>query len=551
MAAIITDKLRKTSTQSFINDILFDSPGDHYIGIGKTDKYDGSENLATFQPPNPNNSVFEREDVDNNLIGMVKLTSNRVQRVIPRVNFQIGRAYKVYDPYDPTCFELTGSILPCYAVYNSKVYLCLGNNNLGVTSQQIPHTTVATGPNNLVGEAYSASELGTTADGPYGALTNGTDGYTWAFVCNEDTSVNSKFSDSKTFLKITEPSAAQKHFAQNGTGGLVYGFKIINAGDGTITNGVYDAKLIGNYIDESADGLQGPRALPDSTANGATNVQITVANGVVQPITWNIGNGQTLAAATGDDSPSESRIQKVSLVLPDSFDTKGVDIVPLVAPVNGFGYDPLDDLPSYYAGVSADLEDTVDGAIPLNVKYRQVSLIANPTIHEDSPGSDYPLHKEAINSLKSFGVVGSTPTTFDFLNNEYLIEQISNSASPSYTEARAFVDYIASADDTPNMYNIYYHQNSSKDVNKKMFRDADATGVDNVGGYLRIINNSTGSTVVGYDNIAYAVHRDSDIKSAGGSEYKHGTGEIIFVENIQPISRSAGQVDKLRLVLQF
>ncbi len=162
-------------------------------------------------------------------------------------------------------------------------------------------------------------------------------------------------------------------------------------------------------------------------ATGATNVQITVANGVVQPITWNIGNGQTLAAATGDDSPSESRIQKVSLVLPDSFDTKGVDIVPLVAPVNGFGYDPLDDLPSYYAGVSADLEDTVDGAIPLNVKYRQVSLIANPTIHEDSPGSDYPLHKEAINSLKSFGVVGSTPTTFDFLNNEYLIEQISNS----------------------------------------------------------------------------------------------------------------------------
>ena len=213
MAAIITDKLRKTSTQSFINDILFDSPGDHYIGIGKTDNYDGSENLATFQPPNPNNSVFEREDVDNNLIGMVKLTSNRVQRVIPRVNFQIGRAYKVYDPYDPTCFELTGSILPCYAVYNSKVYLCLGNSNLGVTSQQIPHTTVATGPNNLVGEAYSASELGTTADGPYGALTNGTDGYTWAFVCNEDTSVNSKFSDSKTFLKITEPSGAQKHFA--------------------------------------------------------------------------------------------------------------------------------------------------------------------------------------------------------------------------------------------------------------------------------------------------------------------------------------------------
>ena len=57
----------------------------------------------------------------------------------------------------------------------------------------------------------------------------------------------------------------------------------------------------------------------------------------------------------------------------------GAELVPIISPINGFGYDAVSDLPAWFAGFSAlfatgDTSYPTAGDIPLFDKFRQVSL---------------------------------------------------------------------------------------------------------------------------------------------------------------------------------
>ena len=79
MAAIVTDSLRKE-----VGELLFDNStsGRFYIGIGKSDTYDSSDNTIT-----PIRTKLEDRRARENLLSVRKV--NNTSFVIPRYNLSL------------------------------------------------------------------------------------------------------------------------------------------------------------------------------------------------------------------------------------------------------------------------------------------------------------------------------------------------------------------------------------------------------------------------------------------------------------------------------
>ena len=484
MAAIITDQFRKNNIETFVKDIS-DSPAigghNYYVGIGKTDPYPTIGNLkddnSNYPIPLPISSTISKDDVKNNLMTLIKVDGTDVKRLIPKVAYEFNKQYKVYDPSDPSCFDYNtdDTQLPCYVTYtdgdnHTKLYVCLGNNNNAFSTSGIPAMSNPTSGSNF----------------PFGVEQNltsaGKDGYIWAYVDYLDTDdPNNLFADSKSFQTLSTDSevdakvnSQQNHLgisdgrtrATRATAGLLYGFKIKDAGAGypmgSTTVGdtkTFNAKIVGERIKNSGDGGgagvgTGEERIGDEIATGSENsvsidAVVTAEGGKITGIQWDLAKakalgygrtdtvnsaGSTVTGLSIQDAGGFGGIKRARVVFtdsevqPDVVDStfRQAEIVPLIAPEFGFGHSPLTDLPSYYCGVSANFEGTVgensagSNSPPqfvaealVDVKFRQVSLIKEKTGEslrigeDDSPwtysGGTPPITSEkALNCLPYF-----------------------------------------------------------------------------------------------------------------------------------------------------
>ena len=76
---------------------------------------------------------------------------------------------------------------------------------------------------------------------------------------------------------------------------------------------------------------------------------------------------------------------------------------------------------------------------------------------------------------------------------------------------------------------MYYHQNSSEEINEKPFDAGNVT-----------FTIPGGSATSSYQ-----------ISSLGQGEYNPGTGEALFLENRKAILRNSNQQEDIKLVIQF
>lgn len=469
MSAIITNQFRKNSRELFINDIGDVTTDDYFIGIGKSEPWPTINNVEetniAYSVPLPTNTINEKKDVLKNLFSLLKV--QETFSVIPRNEWVSGRVYKVYDPYDPNVFnyETVGNTAyyPCYMTHNDKIFVCLNNDNNTASTTNITETTYHD-PNIL------------------------SDGYVWAYVCEVNTNSNfytDQFIDVPN--DITDPTDIAS--ALNATGGLVYGFKIIDGGTG-ISNDV-NITLIGK--DSSG------AVIADDPIRVGTNNQspynVTITNGVITSIIF-----------TSDAWPTG---YSEASVIVDGHET---NIQPLIAPINGFGYSPKSDLPSFYAGLYGSYSGAEGGEAPINIGFRQVSLIKGPTrTDNDSPVDDTLNIYDALQYLQLSSVTG-IPT-----DAGTIIEHDTNNA-------RGYLDYV----DTVNN-RVYYHQNSNGDINQKPF----VTG--------NVTFTAPGGTTTGN----YAV------SALGQGEYDQGSGETLFLENRKAILRNSNQQEDIKLIIQF
>ena len=603
--AIITDDFRKNNLDVFFDDV-FNSPSastnpgkNYYIGIGKTDpwpddQFQNGELSTAFDPPEPLGSILEKSDVKKNLMTLKKIRPTDIMRVVPQVQYRAGIKFKRYDRTDPTCFDAdeANDLFPCYAIYtdndgNTKLYVCLHNN------------PTASGPSKTIGAIPTMGTTQNAAYFPYGVEANTQDGYVWAFMdfYNKEALTN-LFGDSTTFVNLTEDRdldammnnitghdagyADGRKRATQTSAGLLYGFKINYGGVGyppnrttASTDGPLDAMILGKRLDGSTiarDALATVQVETNS-AGRISKVIWTLAQALAFGYGRTAGIDSTGAATTGlqiqgGAASPLSGIAEASLQVIDSSVQSGAtgfdeaEIQALIAPEYGFGHSPVHDMPSYYAGISADFKGTVGdnataslnntppqfiGEALDNVYIRQVSLLRdtdnNMSLGEDdSPYPDPNLAAgDALNCLQYLQIRSSNNSLFSAVPFEegVIIEQHESSATEG-TKARAWLDAVSDVEpldpvgSTPGGYRIYFHQNSAKQVNKRPFT---ATGSINiyVGGSSTPLNQS--------GPLLY-----EDIRQG---EYRQDAGEVLFLDNRKPILRNAQQTEEVRLIIQF
>ena len=434
MTAIITNKFRKESCDRFINDVI-NSETDYFIGIGKTDKWPDTEELPEdsqlFSAPYPNGTIIEDSDVLDNLISLVRVTTQ--DRLIPKNSWQSGRNYKVYDPYDPLTFDLEVNQYPSYITINDNIYVCLANND-GNASTVSP------------GASYNTFDT-------VNHVLKTTDGYVWAFLQNNV--VSSPFY-TEQFIPVN-PDLVDKSSAKAATGGLIYNFKIENGGSALTGSEVI--KLTG--VDEN--GANKP------TVNLMIDERFTVTigggNSSIQSIVYDDINDENLPEdiLIGYSKASVQVYSGGTLL-----DT--VVIKPLVAPIDGFGASPRLDLPSFYAGCYASFKGTVDGEALIDTPIRQISLIKNPERSLDSPSNsdDGDVYSDE-EALDASNYIQFTPGTF---TNIFEVGSLI-----SQGDAVAYVDKYDLANQR-----IYFHSNSNNEVNYNTFVDDQSITVISIDG---------------------------------------------------------------------
>ena len=505
--AIITDHFRKSLLSLLETEIKTTNTGKYWIGIGKSDKWtqDSITGTSELVPPAPENSVRHNEDVIHNLIALKKIASDGVTRLVLKSNhtWGTGRVYKVYDPSDLTSFNhdisAGGGITKfgCYVLSGDKIYICLANSGNGVS------TINPTGVTSYIAE-FSDDYIWVEA----GKLQGGVQGL-------------GKFENSTTFEELPARGSDFSNTTWNdtnataATGGLLYGFKIVNAGEGlpasiqdlalkvrgqTIAGGTFEVNL--NGTTDSTGILTG---FADS---GGNPLELTDFQG------YGVGTGgikyATVDYAQQGNPPVAEPV-----------------IVPLIAPPSGFGVGANSNyelFPARYVGLSVDFDTTDSTDVRTDVSFRQISLVYNPTQDSSSSTDGIEDSPPTTDTMDSLGFITTSLLNLNVLDfSGYYLEY-------QTTGERAWIDSVIPSGGSASK--IFFHQNSEEKINLKQLPSTGTFDIFDPDGN----SVQTGISATALDETP---------------EHTDDTGTVLFVENRSPIKRSQAQKEEVRLVLQL
>jgi hypothetical protein len=173
----------------------------------------------------------------------------------------------------------------------------------------------------------------------------------------------------------------------------------------------------------------------------------------------------------------------------------------VIGPKGGFGADPRRDLRSHYIALNKVFLGS--DAIPNTNEFRQIALIKNPLAANGSIASD-----PVYNACQSLEVTTNSTYTPDMLIKGTL------------SDARA---RVVSYDDTNGI--IFFTQDLSTGYVTFVVNDV-----------IREASEDTGGATVSQFNSA---------------DIKQYSGDVVFIENRQAVSRGEDQIETIRLVLAF
>jgi len=522
MPAIITDDFRRNQARLLVNDIKasadsnFDSPSGnsneatwpyrgnnrYSIGLGKADPWGNdsngnSESTTGFSPPSPDGTIQEDHDVISNLSVLKDVGGTGVKQLIAKNPWTTGRKYKVYDEADDDMFYTSGDLYPCVVTHENKVYLCLSNT--ATTSNFTAVLPSTTGP-------AAANIYGVTAKGD-------AQGYVWAHVADVNTSdplLTNQFVPINSSPSVT---AAQKQR----TGGLISHIAITNGGSGysnppsvVITAVDYNGDVVNTGISARA------------VVSGGVVTRIDLVDALQSPLT---DGSESYWDHIGDDhlhATAADRVKYVTVAIQTSSGTNATAYA-TVAPVDGYAASAINILPTWFVGLTAEFvnkETDDDAAI---IDFRQVSLLKNFTRDPNHGEGTDDEGKIVLDALKYVTLTGTPNTT--------IINNLSQGDVLTCGTAKFYFDYYDAA-----TKNLYYHQNSNRDVN---FIDIPASTA---------LKSPNASTIANTDSTGT---RRPEYNAYDSSPSGVTNGEVIFHENRAPFQRGSSQTEEVKLIIQL
>lgn len=493
MAAIITEQFRINSRKRLFDDIT-NSSTHYYVGIGKQEEWAELNPGSTQTSPFPAGTQGDAAEVRNNISAMFKIAGSNVATMIPNHIVQPDRAYKVYNPYDPTCFYASSSEFPCFAISRldsigggtgDHVFLCIARSHT---------STVA---------SYSFNRIGSTTANIPGIYSYSQDGYVWLYI-GRYTAANTSVNNG-AFVEFNFDQDVLNGAASVSTG-LIHGFHIVNSGY-ELTDGA--------SVSVSVE-IKGLKSNVKTTL--VADALLTILNGKVVKITLNedFNDGQTYRGWSN-----------VSAKITTSGYNR-VSIVPIVSPLDGYENHLETILPSWYIGVGAD---TLNAQfVPSGTSYRQISIIKNPKRNNASS-----ITETVVDRVHpSFSTSGNGYAADERLT----LEGFDVDSGWKIKQGNYDIATISSVEFKDDAWHYYYY--------------------NSIQGGLLNIDDTSDLTIVAPDSISLSTNQltlspaQYELNSSlTPTLFDKTSGEILFIDNRGEVTREQGQNEEIKIIIQL
>ena len=537
MAAIITSNFRTLNAKHFKEQVAGSSV---YVAIGKSDAWSLTTSDTTDTTPTlPSDNLDALGEARANLIGMKKIISTDISHVVPRYTWTSGNSYYAWDSDDASIFDKAFYIITS----EFKVYKCI---KAGGGASSIQPTQTLTDP---------------TAE---------SDGYIWKYMYTVSVADAEKFLTNSYMPVKTVPLSASAIVAATVSSSttvvltetvdeLTVGMEVTGNGVTTSPKPTISAingstltlsasqsiaastKLTFAYASDSdaeevlseADYAQylNQKASRDSaTAGGIERIEVT-AGGTGYQTAPNVvitGDGTTAATATAvlgtNVGVDDDKVVSVT-VNNKGADYRVIDITftggsgsdaaarAVLTPKAGHGVDPVSELGGFFISLNSQLDGNDGGDLTVGNDFRQITLFNEPREYNATPLAGLIATADTLKAT-SYLDFNSSATVSSYAVDELIVGGTSG--------AQAYVVEI----DTSNGY-IRYHQN-------------DKTGYGTF---------TDGEVVTGQTSNQADTLESSN--AVGAPEVDRASGDILFLENRDPISRTTTQIEDIKVILEF
>jgi len=541
MSAVVTDQFRISNAGNFVdsvtdtnnnyyvflglsNPVLLDpstgTPSTELVGFGRTDTWNAS-------PPNPTDNINHNwNDGSTSLFGR-RITGGDVRRVVRKVDWKTNTPYDMYrQDYsinNPAPVSKTARLYDAnYFVVNSdyNVYICISNGSSGNTSE------IPTSKNEP-----TFTDLEPTSAGA------GDDDYIWKYLFTISPSDIVKFDSTEYIVVPNDWSTSTNSSIQSvrEAGDSTVNFNQIKEvyinkpGSGYIV-GTHSCKIIG-------DGSGGKASVTVSAGTGAiTNIVVTAG-----------GSGYTYGMVDLGPVRNDGH-------------TDFAELIVVIPPSRGHGYDIYQELGAERVLIYARFDDSTKD-FPIDTKFAQVGFVKNPSTYASRDvlytGSEY----------SSLYAIKFNPNTTSGWDTKLPI--IGSKITQDKADGTVAKGYVASYDKTTSV--LKYYQDRSLYYNQTTGTQQDYVGISTQGLVLpfesdddsnsinfngptsppatSIDKDFTGRTITsGNKQIDLGVYFTNGLANP---EINKTTGDILYIDNREEITRDLRQKEDIKIILEF
>jgi len=537
----------------------------------------------------PDNEQYLHFEVMRHMIGGRKITTEDISHVITRYDWTSGTIYAMYrdtdeDMYERPFYVMTDEYNVYKCLYNNKngastvkptgfstlpfstsdgytwkymFTVSLGDANKFMTSTHIPVKTLSASDGSVEGNRQLAVQ-NAAVNGAIEVVETVQVGAGYHALANGVVAAGGKFTLQLDSSDDSPPSPIDNYY----NGASVY----IKAG-----TGAGQLRRIINWEGSS-------KTMTVNTAFA------TVCNSdsrvVVSPTVTILGDGRGAKAYSSVDT-STGAISNVAVIDTGSGYTRaeayitansihgaGATANVVISPVGGHGNDPVRELYGDKVSLNVQFQGNEgvyangSGYLPSNTDFRTISILKNPTLKVDQ-NNNHILNERVANTTNSpltlnlmtraqisyLQMDGSSPVNpiipLDEITNERNRLRAETGELEFVTElnpTKRVNTALANAVRSANATVVYVHEDPTE--TDPSFYIAYINNVEAYGGYAPftkddVILKSTSETKI------------ATIEDIKGPEANTYSGEILYTENIQKVTRDPDQVEDIKIVLDF
>ena len=244
----------------------------------------------------------------------------------------------------------------------------------------------------------------------------------------------------------------------------------------------------------------------------------------------------------------------------------------IIGPFGGHGADPLSELNARYVTIAASFGNNESTNIQTDNDFRTIGLLKNPLyantkIVYDAPSANFQVGETALDTVTGASgiVIQANSTTVNLSNASGLFAATSNVTGQTTGASANIVSLLVNTNDAARA-NYHYFQQTHKFehnlVSGSVFTEDERVSQATTGANGDVYaSNSTYTTLtsvrgdfgIGNNYIVTGAtsSQTARFKSQIPSDLVRGSGEVLFLKNIEAVSRSNTLTETVKLVLKF